>query len=158
MSQNAINSTEVLLQRVKTSTGALVTCSTTIPADNTIPQNTEGTQILTLSITPKFSTSKLVIDFSSPITQSSTGSGGPTVALFQDSNVNAIAARSIQAASSRSCGGGFKHIMTSGTTSSTTFKIRIGSNANTCYVNGDSSGTARDGGVANTNLTISEYL
>jgi hypothetical protein len=129
-----------------------------MPNDNTIPQNTEGTEVLTLAITPKFSTSTLEIIFSAPCIQSGIGSGGPTVALFQDSTANAIAGQALNAASTRSHTGVLRHVMTSGTTSSTTFKIRVGANANTCYINADSSGNRLDGGVANTYLTISEYL
>lgn len=158
MTQSSINSTGVLLQRVSTMTSSVVTCSTTIPADDTIPQNTEGTEVLTLAITPKFTTSTLIIDFSGIATQSATGSGGPTVALFQDSTAGALAAQCLTTASNRSISAIIKHVMTSGTTSATTFKIRIGSNANTCYVNSNNAGTRRDGGVSSTTLIISEYI
>ena len=158
MTQNAVNITKRLVQRLSTSVGTLITCSTVIPADNTIPQNTEGTQILTLTITPTTSTSTLVIDFSSPITTSSSATNGPTVALFQDSTVNALAAQCLISNPLRSVGGVLRYEMTSGTTSATTFKIRVGPGSDSCFVNGDTAGAQRDGGVSNTNLTISEYI
>jgi hypothetical protein len=158
MTQNRVNSTRVLLQRVNTSTSSLVTCSTTIPADDTIPQNTEGTEVLTLAITPSTTTTTLVIDYSSPTIQTDAGSQNITVALFQDSTANALMAQSCLVGSNRSTTAELRYIMTSGTTSSTTFKIRIGSSAGTAYVNGGAAGTRRDGGVSSANLMISEYL
>jgi len=158
MTQNVINTSMVLSQRVFTSTGALVTCSTTMPNDNSIPINTEGTQVLSLSITPRSATSTLVIDFSSVATLAGGASGGPSTALFQDSNANALAARCIQATSYLSKEIIFRHIMVSGTTSSTTFYIRVGANSGTLYINGSTAGARLDGGVSNTILIISEYL
>ena len=46
--------------------------------------------------------------------------------------------------------------MAAGTTSSTTFKIRMG--AVLCYVNGDLLGNRLYGGVALARLTITEFL
>ncbi len=49
-------------QVVVTQTGAVASGTTVIPYDDTIPQNTEGDEYITRSITPKSATSKLVID------------------------------------------------------------------------------------------------
>jgi len=51
-----------VVQMVSTQTGALQTDTTTIPADDTIPQNTEGFEVMTLAITLKSATNKLEID------------------------------------------------------------------------------------------------
>jgi len=157
MTQNAINSPVTLLQRVSISTSALVTCSTIIPADDTIPQITEGTQVLSLAITPKSATSTLFIEFASPCSCDATATLSPIVALFQDSTANALEAHYLALTNSRSSELFIRHIMTSGTTSSTTFQIRVGPSAGNCYVNGSVTGTRLEGGVSNTNLTISEY-
>lgn len=137
-------------------TTALQTISTVIPVDDTIPQNTEGGQVLTKAITPKATTNLLVIDIAW------FGAGGPsdhvTTALFQDSTANAIAA----AGSWQQTSGGMfehylRHIMLAGTTSSTTFNVRIGpASAGTIYFNGKS-GSRVFGGVASSTLKITEH-
>lgn len=161
MTQNAINSKNPVLQIVTSSTVDVVTCSTAIPADDTIPQQgTEGTEVLTATITPKYADSILEIIFSSQISNDA-NQNNVQVALFQDSTANAIAAHSFLpgslAAGSQATVGLLRHVMTSGTTSATTFKIKVGPDANTCYVNADSTGTRLMGGVSSTRLTIVEY-
>jgi hypothetical protein len=157
MSQNSINSTNQVLQFLSTQVGTLIDCSTpVIPADNTIPQNTEGTQVLTLSITPKLATSNLRIIFSGMFSKGA-ATGQTTVALFQDSNANALAAKCWDQTVASSCTGIIDYTMTSGTTSSTTFKIRAGPAANTLYCNGADGGVQWLGGVGATILTIEEY-
>jgi hypothetical protein len=65
--------------------------TTVIPQDDTIPQNTEGTQIISLSFTPRFVNSKMVIRFDGGMSVGSTT--GVVVAIFRDTaGVNAIAA------------------------------------------------------------------
>lgn len=108
------------------STSTPVSTSSTIPIDNTVPQNTEGAELITVTITPTKSTSKLVIFF-----QGFFGTGGITnYCLFQDSASNALRASSTYSDGSSGAdlaNGSLMHEMTSGTTSSTTFKIRFGS-------------------------------
>jgi hypothetical protein len=154
---NSINSSNPTLQVINSSIGTLVTCSTTIPADNSIPQQgTEGTEVLTATITPKSSTSTLRIIFSAQVAQGSSGTliG---VALFQDATANALAAKMVGANNSGDRVLYLEHIMTSGTTSSTTFKIKVGGSSGTDYVNGRSTGQLM-GGVSATSLIIIEYL
>lgn len=161
MTQNSINTSTALLQLISSTTTSVVTCSTAMPADDTIPQNTEGTEVLTATITPKYSTSKLVIEFSGTV-NNDTNRNKIGVALFQDSTANALAANSYWPAHSSGVGAGdtgnLIHIMTSGTTSATTFKIRIGPDANTCYVNADQSGNALFNSTCQAILTIKEIL
>jgi hypothetical protein len=155
MTQNALNTGEVLLKSVSTSIGTLITVTGNIPQDDTIPQNTEGDQVLTLAITPTYSTSKLEIFFSGLVTGANLK--WVQVALFQDATASAINANSYNINNhSDSCQ--LRHIMTSGTTSSTTFKIRVGLDSGTCYINGDAAGVQTMGGVSATNLIINEYL
>ncbi len=131
---------------------ALANSTTVIPYDNTIPQNTEGVQVLTASITPTTATSTLLIFVDVTAGSNSTSRLG-CAALFQDATASALAA----AADSNSIH--FVHVMTSGTTSSTTFNVRAGpSAAGSLYVNGDTSGNALFGGVCNTSLVIIEIV
>jgi len=125
-----------------------------MPSDDTIPQNTEGTEILTLSITPQSTTNLLYIIFEACV-EIGSATGSMQAALFQDSTLNALTAV-------RGCAYSYdcldlRYIMAAGTTSSTTFKVRVGPNDNTCYVNGSSGGRVF-GGVASTSLVIKELV
>lgn len=145
-----------VLQRVGTQTGAVATGTTVLPLDDTIPQNTEGDQYMSLTITPKSATSILVIESNSYASHSV--AGAITAALFQDSTADALAAGwNIISSNNFVAGITLRHQMTSGTTSATTFKIRIGGpSAGTTTFNGNS-GARRYGGVLASNIMITEY-
>jgi hypothetical protein len=144
----------VVVQVVTTQTGAASTDATGIPFDDTIPQNTEGTEFMTLSITPTSASNRLRIDV--VLFGSATTTPWVTVALFQDSTANALSATSSFVAVSTS---GYSipltYFMTAGTTSSTTFKVRAGSSTGTMTFNGQS-GARRLGGVMASSITITE--
>lgn len=147
-----------VVQVKNTQTGAVATGTTTIPFDDTIPQNTEGTQFMSLSITPTSATSKLKIDV--VLHANVASQDWVIVALFQDSAANALAALPFYASAN---GGGsssgpvkFTHYMTAGTTSATTFKVRAGPGlANTLTFNGVG-GSRFLGGVIASSITITE--
>ncbi len=144
-------------QRVSNQTGAAASGTTQFPSDDTIPQNTEGDQYMTQAITPTSSSSILVIDVSIVLGFSSSATFGSGVGLFQDSTTNAIAAVYFTPASNNSMVCTFRHIMTAGTTSATTFKIRAGiGGAGTTTFNG-SGGTRIYGGVMASSMMITEY-
>jgi len=135
--------------------GALATGTTTIPLDDTIPQNTEGDQYMSLAITPKATTNILVIDVIAYLSLSA--AGNLILALFQDATANSLAA----VAQSFTTGGEkgaltLRHVMAAGTTSATTFYVRAGmSGAGTTTFNGAAS--ARQlGGVAASSIVITE--
>jgi hypothetical protein len=133
---------------------SVVSCSTVIPLDNSIPQNTEGDEVITQAITPTSATNRLRIEFHA----SSIGGSGVddvSVALFQDTTAGALAAGAFR--NSSRVAASLVHEMAAGTTSATTFKIRIGpAGGSTHYVNGDTAGTRTLGGVASARLCITE--
>jgi hypothetical protein len=145
------------IQIVDVSNGSLATGTTLIPFDDTIPQNTEGNEYMTLAITPKNASSTLEIDV--------LWNGGSSVAnymavcLFQDSTANALAVSwntTFQANAPTSIA--IKYLMTAGTTSATTFKVRAGGiTAGTTSFNGIV-GARYFGGVMASRITIKEYL
>ena len=145
-----------VLQVVNVQSGAVATGTTTIPNDDTIPQITEGTEFLTLAITPSSATSKLKIDVIIFLAHSVSAASIIT-ALFQDSTANALSVATNQDPNP----GGMMpmcitYYMTAGTTSSTTFRVRGGSDsAGTITFNGNSS-TRKFGGVFGSNITIME--
>jgi hypothetical protein len=143
-----------VIQVVNYQTGAYASGTTPIPFDDTIPQNTEGTEFMILAITPTNASSKLLIEVTAFIANST--SQWVNGALFQDSTANALAA--ITNFNSDATGGEvmtFSHYMTAGTTSSTTFKFRAGCNvAATTYLNGQAARFL--GGVMASSITIME--
>lgn len=143
------------LQMVFTSTSALIdTSGTSISDSDSIPQNTDGTQILTLSITPISSSSFLWINFTTGGT--STASSASIVALFVDSTADALAAQYMsENGSGRAFSGSLDYIVASGSTSARTYKIRIG--GGDFQVNASSSGQSFNG-TASTTLTIIEFI
>ncbi|RPJ29155.1 MAG: hypothetical protein EHM33_01935 [Chloroflexi bacterium] len=150
-----VNKVGRVIQIVNTQTGATATGSTTIPFDDTIPQGGEGDQYMSLAITPTNANNILYVD----VTFIGVLSAAVTmiVALFQDLGVNALAAAfQIVPGANFSLTITFRHKMTAGTTSATTFKVRSGpSSAATLTFNGNASGR-RLGGVAASSITITE--
>lgn len=63
-----------------------------IPADNTIPQDAEGDELLTVSITPKYANSKIRIKAYVPAYLATGSSIGWAIAIFKDSGADALAA------------------------------------------------------------------
>lgn len=147
-----------LLQTVSTIVSTVATGTTVIPSDNTIPQNTEGDQYMSLAITPQSAASKLIIDIVWG-GASSAGAGTLTAALFQDSTANALAALPTDpGAGSTSRTIAFRYVMTSGATTATTFKVRAGNSAGgTTTFNGQAGGQFF-GGVFASSIVIQEVL
>ena len=145
-----------LVQIVNSQTGASSTGTTRLPFDNTIPQITEGTQFLSLAITPTSATNALVITVNINAAVNAVDVIG--VALFQDSTANALAATGEYGSTANGLvNSQIIYKMTSGTTSATTFRVRLGPDgANTLTFNG-SGGTGLYGGVCISSITIVEY-
>lgn len=147
-----------IIQTVSVYDGEVATGATIIPIDDTIPQNTEGVEFITLAITPTSATSKLVIEGLVNVAHTTT-TNVMAAALFQDSTGNALTA-SIGArdgAANIECQIYLKYEMAAGTVSETTFKIRAGTSvAGTTTFNG-SNGLRRFGGVHNSFLRITEH-
>ena len=141
----------------RTQTGAYATGTTTIPIDDTIPQNTEGTEVMTQAITPRSSLNKLLIEHIGFYGHDATGTVG--AAIFKDSTASALAVMgSTIPVSTYIATIAVAHLMTAGTASSTTFKIRAGSgNAGTLEFNG-AAGIRRYGGVAASSLQVAEIM
>jgi len=145
-----------IVQIVNTQTGALASGSGTIPIDNTIPQNTEGNEFMTLAITPTSASNKLLIDVNFMGGELSNTDDHHTVALFQDSTGNALASTIGDNYGTGASSVRFSHYMTAGTTSSTTFKVRAGAIVGSMYMNGFTGIGQIYGGVAVSSITITE--
>ena len=147
-----------IVQVVNTTITTHATGTTAIPADGTIPQNTEGDQYMTLAITPKSAANRLliIVDFYG---QHSAAGAQITTALFQDTTAGAIAAAlqfGDNAAGSASRKLGLIHYMVAGTIIETTFKVRAGAAAGATFTFNGYAGAAMYGGVSVASITIIE--
>jgi len=144
-------------QIVTSLSGSVQTITNQIPADTTVPQNTEGTQIASVTITPQSATSFLRIDacLSGFVVSASIT---PVAAIFRDSAVGAFAGCVDQINSGLTGDMCFSAIVASGSTASTTFKLRFGPNAAaTIYVNGYPGPSTYLGGILQTGLIVTEF-
>lgn len=146
-----------LVQRVEaTPYTTWSTTTTAIPNDDTIPQNTEGSEYVTVTITPKSASNRLVIEACASAL-SADGLRTVTGAIYQDSTANALAAAQITiTAANYMAPLSVRHEMAAGTTSATTFKFRLGTAAGgTASINGNTSGRTL-GGVNSVRISVTE--
>ena len=142
-------------QIVTTQTGAVATGTTLFPEDDTIPQNTEGDQYMSLAITPKSSTSRLLITaqvFGSVSSGTRWGIG-----LFKDSTADALSFATAfvkDATSMATCY--IEHSLLSGSTSEQTFKIRAGAFGSATFTFNGQSGSRKFGGAILSSIHITE--
>ena len=151
---------KVLQVAYEEDSGLIGTGSGTIPLDSTTPQNTEGNEILTCSITPKSSSSYLLITISTFVGEVANLGDWATVAVFRDSGSDAIFSK-YTGGSSYAAGGynggvfAFTFRVLAGSTSSTTFKLRAGQDNGSINWNGFGS-TNHIGASNKTSIAIME--
>jgi hypothetical protein len=80
-----------VLQHVHASVSSVLTGTTVMNADDTIPQNTEGNEVITLAITPTSATSRLLIT-ANIFHSAEISAYNMITALFQDTTADALAA------------------------------------------------------------------
>ena len=138
-------------------TGALVSGTAAMPY-TTRPNSSHGTQVLSLTYTPKRADSYLYIDVRL-ICFISTGDR-ISAALFKDAVTDAIAC-GMEYCSTSNEGNiiSFRHRIASGAASAQTFKVRAGPNASgySFFINGYSS-TNYHGGYSVSSITIEERM
>lgn len=147
------------IQTRRSADSAVATTTTVMPVDDTIPQNTEGGQLLSKAITARSALNLVDVRANLNLAHAtgSTARGG--VAVFQDSTANALAARVWQAGGTTSAWPvdiGWRGVV--GTASASTFAVRAGpGSAGTVTFNGSSS--AREmGGVMASFLEVREIM
>ena len=149
--------TTAIVQVVNTQVSAMASGTTTMPQDDTIPQKTEGDEYMTLAITPKHASNKLRIDIVS-VDENNSAGNPTTYALFQDSTAGALAAwGNIHDNINWLYTTNLTHYMTAGTTSATTFKLRIGGHSSSTTTFNGKTGGRLFGGVCASSITITEY-
>lgn len=145
-----------ILNSVTSVLNTYFTAGGTAPSGNTIPTNTAGTEVMSVTITPSNTTNKLRIRFNGVCAPA--GNDNVVVMLFQNSTVNAIAANlySVNANFATSVPLVFEFVPAS--TSPQTFHLRIGSAAGAAiYVNGNSANQVM-GGTSVATLIVEEIV
>jgi len=144
----------VIVQVVHVTDVTKKTGTTTVPLDDTIPTNTEGDEYMTLAITPTDAANILQIEAFAHI--------NPNVinflvgSLFQDAVAAALVTAVETAAAAYYTQLVIQHEMVAGTTSATTFKLRVGgTNAGTLTFNGQA-GARQFGGALTSWMRITE--
>lgn len=133
----------ILLQSITGTSTTPGSTSAAIPFDSSIPQITEGVEVVSASITPSNASNILEIMAICQVARDGVGRIG--VALFQDSNADAIASAfhiGYPEGTTFGCGSSviIFHRMVAGTTSSTTFSMRTGPSSGTSYWNRQTAG------------------
>lgn len=132
--------------------------TTTIPYDDTIPQNSEGTQVLSASLTPKKTTNRVRVTVLGFATADGVTGGLVLAALFRNSTADAINATGAACLTTTN---GLQNLVmgyedSPGSVSAQTYNVRVGPNAaGNARVNGTSAGRLF-GGVARMVLILEE--
>lgn len=139
------------------STAACSTMTTTVPGDDTIPQNNEGTELLTLAFTPKSSSSNLLFEVVVPFASSA---ANPNIvgAIFVDTTASAllvgtqtvIVADYVDTLK-------FSGVISAGSISARTYKLRVGPTLTATVTINGYSGTRLLGGALSAFMRITEY-
>ena len=148
-----------VVQVVNVQSASYATGTTALPMDGSIPQISEGNEFMTLAVTPTSASNKLIIH----VILYGAGSAAQqySCALFQDSTANALSVDShySQGANEKYSNFVIHHYMAAGTTSATTFKVRMGHTGGaTAFFNGSHDANLDHGAANKSSITIWEIL
>lgn len=145
------------VQTVYTLSSAKVDLTTALPYDDTIPQITEGDEVMTRTITPADAANLLKIEVIANVSAAA-AQANITVALFVGATANALAA-----ATETTSGNPFVHTISfthwvlAGGTSELTFRVRAGEDGVGDGTFNGLNGSRKLGGVASSSITVTEY-
>jgi hypothetical protein len=146
-----LKATPLVIDRAYTEYTANANIASIIPLDDTIPQDTEGVQIISVSITPKSTTNRIRLRFQGTVV-SAVSSVNVIAAVFNSSSTSAL--RTTYAAT-----GGvdfattlyLEHEYVPASTSAQTFTVRVGSQTGAAFrMNGAASARFFGGTMAAT--------
>lgn len=148
----------ILVQAKSAGFSAVATGSTTIPMDDSIPQQTEGNEFMTVTITPKSASNKLIVrgvcHFASSIANQNL-----ILAVFRDSAADAIFVSRQRSPTIADAGESipFEVEVTAGSTAATTFKVRCGGNGAATFTFNGAAGARLFGAVPKSHISVVEY-
>lgn len=146
-----------LLQSVSSSYTSSTGLYTNIPADDTMPTSSEGVEVLSVSITPKSASSRIILHFSGMATPATAAYA--TAALYANSGSTAFhAITQYVAAANNIVNLSFSCVHEPGTTSPVVYKLRAGTSINSMRTNSNLAGSGRMlGGAAAWTLVAEEH-
>lgn len=144
-----------IVDRAYADTATFSSLTVQIPNDDSFPQNNEGTQLLSVSITPKSTTNKLRITWGGWVTPNTLGAFISAVfSTVGGANAHSANITSDNSASAQYFGGSVEFVP--GTLAAQTITLRAGPDtAVTMYLNGTSAGRLL-GGASRTFLIVEE--
>jgi len=148
---------KTVVQQVYSLLSTVQTGTTQIPMDDTIPQNTEGDQYITVTITPRNANNILKVE--ALVFCAHSAGTAMTAAIFIDSNASANVAGSNWAnAANTLVQINVTTEVVAGGVAAITFKLRVGcTNAGTTTINGTAGGRLL-GGALGSSLIVTEFL
>ena len=145
-------------------TSAVVSLTTVIPNDDTVPQITEGTEVLTLTYTPVDANNWIEISAVANMALGQVGAMSGIAAIFEIGTASAIAANGLNPTPDGSNNADIEVVVEgipfrAGTTTTRTYTLRCGSQLTTnIYLNATTVDAGRRlGGSAYTKLKLVEY-
>lgn len=152
-------STVGVRQIVSTLDGAVAALTTVMPFDDSVPQITEGDEVMTVSITPEFDDSNLLIQAVGNFNENP-GSGTRVccMGLFVDSTANALAAAAVKPSQTDSEPEQIiiNHTLTSGSTTARTYRVRMGPETTATFTFNGENAVRRFGGVMASSIIVTE--
>ena len=155
MSNVDITRANAVLQQIRYETSTAVNTTSTIPYDNTIPQITEGTQVMAVTITPKSASSKLVIDVLGYVGTGNDG-GRLVLSIFDSGGANAIATGAAYVGSQEIYPLAVKKVIAS-TGTAKTITVRFGGTGSSVWLNATGNYPLAYGSTLTSSLVITEY-
>tara|TARA_Y100000114_G_scaffold104843_1_gene98081 strand:- start:2246 stop:2950 length:705 start_codon:yes stop_codon:yes gene_type:complete len=141
-------------QRTRVSSTTNRTITSVIPADDTTPLNSEGTQILSTTFTPTSTSNKIEVQFNGLLANNAAGEF-TVIALFEDSTC--VGAKWIRQASSGTAISSLQFQFTPSSTNAATYSLRVGPGATgTSFVNQDNAAAFTLGGLMEYSMTVLE--
>jgi len=145
-------------QVVQAQTTSVITTTSSIAHDTSIPQISEGVEVLSLAITPTNASSVLYI-FVDLMVGTAGGGVGTIMGLFKGSTADAIEAKIVNAGQVNNvqADAKFIHKISAGSTSAQTFTVRIGcGGSGTTSINSYNASSTTLGGVMKSSVMIME--
>jgi hypothetical protein len=144
-----------VVQVVSSTFATASSISAVIPFDDTIPQSTEGSELLSATITPKSSTNKILVQFSGFCASPNTGFSSSHVLFRGSTAINATCLS--HSVANETLPVAIHHFDSPATASAVTYSVRIGPSLGTVAIGYNSNGgTRRFGGAASAVLTLTE--
>lgn len=156
--QDAAGGGGVIVSTAYAETSTQSTLTATIPVDNTIPQNTEGTEILTVTVTTTTATQRVRI-VGVWWGQYSTSTNGFVTAVFVNSDADAIYANHAWIQSTnRGQPNPFVLEHAPASAASHTYKIRIGAGTGNIFFNRNAATANLFGGAVGKSTVVAEVI